>query len=164
MSRIFMFLSCMAVLSLAIGLNGCTPADDAATDAGEGTEAVSDDGDAHDDDDDGHDHDAEDAHDEGDGHDHDADDAHDEGDGHEHAEGDDHASAGSEIEASFASLSEADRAAATAQKICPVSGEALGAMGTPIKMTVKGRDIFICCGGCKGKVEADPDKYLAMLE
>jgi hypothetical protein len=64
----------------------------------------------------------------------------------------------------FASLSPEDRAAAEKQKICPVSDEPLGSMGTPIKVTVKGRDVFLCCAGCKKPIEEDPDKYLAKLD
>jgi YHS domain-containing protein len=64
----------------------------------------------------------------------------------------------------MAGLSEADRAAALAQKVCPVSGEMLGEMGTPIKVTVKGRDVFLCCESCREKLEANPDEYLAKLD
>ena len=70
----------------------------------------------------------------------------------------------SDVTDAMASLSEADRTAALAQKVCPVSGETLGAMGTPVKVTVKGRDVFLCCAGCQEKIEADPDKYLAKLD
>jgi hypothetical protein len=68
-----------------------------------------------------------------------------------------------EVTAAFASLSEADRTAALAQKICPVSDEPLGTMGTPLKVTVEGRDVFLCCEGCKKALEEDPQKYLAKL-
>jgi hypothetical protein len=64
----------------------------------------------------------------------------------------------------MAGLSETDRAAALAQKVCPVSDEMLGGMGTPIKVTVKGRDVFLCCEGCREKLEANPDEYLAKLD
>ena len=64
----------------------------------------------------------------------------------------------------LATLSEADRAAVLAQKICPVSDEELGGMGTPIKVTVKGRDVFLCCESCRDPITADPDKYLAKLD
>ncbi len=69
-----------------------------------------------------------------------------------------------ETSEALAGLSEADRAAVLAQKVCPVSGEALGEMGPPIKVTVKGRDVFLCCEGCRGKIEANPDEYLAKLD
>jgi hypothetical protein len=70
----------------------------------------------------------------------------------------------SDVTAALASLNEADRAAALAQKICPVSDEALGSMGTPIKVSVAGRDVFICCESCRDSLVADPDKYLAKLD
>jgi len=68
------------------------------------------------------------------------------------------------VPASFASLSDADRTAALAQKICPVSGEPLGEMGTPVKVTVAGRDVFLCCANCKEEIEKDPQKYLTKLD
>jgi YHS domain-containing protein len=64
----------------------------------------------------------------------------------------------------FEKLSEADRAAALAQKVCPVSGDKLGEMGTPFKVTVKGRDVFLCCPSCKEDLLKDPDKYFAKLD
>ncbi len=68
------------------------------------------------------------------------------------------------IEEAFAGLSEADRAAAEKQRICPVTEERLGLMGTPMKITVKGREVFLCCDGCEGPITDDPDAYLANLE
>jgi len=69
-----------------------------------------------------------------------------------------------EVTEAMAGLSEADRAAALAQKVCPVSDEPLGSMGAPIKVTVDGRDVFLCCEGCKESFESDPGKYLAKLD
>ena len=62
------------------------------------------------------------------------------------------------------SLSEADRQAIAAQKICPVSDEELGSMGDPIKVTVDGKDIYVCCDACVEEVKNDFAKYLAKLE
>jgi YHS domain-containing protein len=67
------------------------------------------------------------------------------------------------IAASLAQLSEEDRALAEKQRICPVSGQPLGSMGVPVKVTVKGQDVFLCCEGCKEAIEKDPDTYLAKL-
>lgn len=61
-------------------------------------------------------------------------------------------------------LNEADRKLAEKQKICPKTRELLGSMGKPYKMTLKGREIFLCCEGCKEAVEKDPDKYLKILD
>jgi hypothetical protein len=63
----------------------------------------------------------------------------------------------------LAELSPEDRAAAEAQRVCPVSGETLGAMGKPVKITVNGREVFLCCSGCEDAIRKSPDKYLAKL-
>ena len=85
---------------------------------------------------------------------------------HDHASHDhgDHAHGGdSDIAKALASLSAEDRAAAEKQKTCPVTDEPLGAMGAPIKVSVNGRHVFICCEGCKEGLQDDPDKFLAKL-
>lgn len=65
----------------------------------------------------------------------------------------------------LAKLSESDLKLALAQKTCPVGGEALGSMGTPIKVTVKDdQAIFVCCKGCIDTVKEDPEKYLAKIK
>ncbi len=69
-----------------------------------------------------------------------------------------------DVTAAMAELDKADRVAAMAQKICPVSDEPLFSMGKPIKVTVKGRDVFLCCESCREGLVADPDKYLAKLD
>jgi hypothetical protein len=66
------------------------------------------------------------------------------------------------IAASFASLSAEDREAATKQKVCPVGG-VLGTMGTPIKVSVAGHEVFICCEHCEEPLKAEPAKYLAKI-
>jgi YHS domain-containing protein len=38
-----------------------------------------------------------------------------------------------------------------AQKICPVSGKALGSMGSPLKVKIGEEHVFLCCKGCTGK-------------
>ena len=60
-------------------------------------------------------------------------------------------------------LSPEDHKSAMAQHMCPVSGEMLGTMGAPEKVDVNGKSVWICCDGCKEKLLADPDKYLAKL-
>jgi hypothetical protein len=72
--------------------------------------------------------------------------------------------AASEITAAMAELDEADRTTALAQKICPVSDEPLGAMGTPIKVNVEGRTVFICCEHCRDSLLKEPAKFLAKLD
>jgi len=65
--------------------------------------------------------------------------------------------------ANLAKLSDADRAAAEKQKVCPVSGEPLGAMAVPVKITVKDQEVWLCCPNCEEKIKGDPDTYLAKL-
>jgi hypothetical protein len=52
---------------------------------------------------------------------------------------------------------------AAAQKVCPVTGKPLGSMGTPVKVTVAGRTVLICCAGCEDALKSSPEKYLARL-
>jgi len=61
-------------------------------------------------------------------------------------------------------LSAEDQLLADKQKNCPVGGEALGSMGTPIKVMVGERAVFLCCEGCRSAVEKDPAKYLAIID
>ncbi|QDS89020.1 Archaeal TRASH domain protein [Rosistilla ulvae] len=58
---------------------------------------------------------------------------------------------------------QADAAAIAAQKVCPVMDEPLGGMGTPIKVMVGNKPIYLCCKGCIKKIQAEPAKYLAMV-
>jgi len=64
---------------------------------------------------------------------------------------------------SLAALSPEDQARAARQKDCPVMGSPLGSMGTPVKVTVAGRDVLLCCAHCRPAIEADPEKFLANL-
>jgi hypothetical protein len=60
-------------------------------------------------------------------------------------------------------LPEADRKLALAQRICPVTGAALGSMGVPVKITLRGQTVFVCCQGCVGKAKRSPDEILKKL-
>ena len=60
-------------------------------------------------------------------------------------------------------LSPEDRSIAERQKTCPVTGMALGSMGTPERQMVSGRVVFLCCGACRSKLLADPAKYIAKV-
>lgn len=82
--------------------------------------------------------------------------------GDEHTDHDHGSMAG--MEKGLSELSEADRAAAMKQHVCPVTGEMLGTMGKPIKVTVKDQDVWVCCSGCTKQLKEDPDKYLAKLQ
>jgi hypothetical protein len=73
--------------------------------------------------------------------------------------------ADAEIQEERAKLSEEDRALVEAQEWCVIpSDERLGSMGPPVKLTIKGKPVFICCKGCKSKAEKDPDQTLAKVE
>jgi hypothetical protein len=69
-----------------------------------------------------------------------------------------------EVDEAFAKLSREDREAAIAQKMCPVSDQALGSMGTPIKVTVEGRDMFVCCAGCVDELKSKFAEYEAKIQ
>jgi len=68
------------------------------------------------------------------------------------------------MKAELAKLSPEDAASAEKQHLCPVSGEMLGTMGAPKKIDVDGQQVWICCDGCKDKLLANPDEYLAKLK
>jgi hypothetical protein len=61
-------------------------------------------------------------------------------------------------------LAPADRALALRQKVCPVTGAALGSMGPPPAVVVEGRTVFLCCKGCEAELRQNPAKYLAKLQ
>jgi Cu(I)/Ag(I) efflux system membrane fusion protein len=99
------------------------------------------------------------------GHDHADHAGHDHGEhaGHDHAMPAPQGEQNEQAEA-LAKLSPEDRALAEKQKICPVSGEPLGSMGKPYKVTVEGRDVLLCCQGCEEEIKENPEKYLAKLD
>jgi Cu/Ag efflux protein CusF len=64
------------------------------------------------------------------------------------------------IKVAFDQLPADDRLLAEKQRLCPASDEPLGAMGVPIKLSIKGQTVFICCKSCKEDVEKKPDEML----
>ena len=69
------------------------------------------------------------------------------------------------IEAARAKLSPEDRALVEAQDYCAVqSKQKLGSMGVPLKLTIKGQPVFLCCKACKAKAEDEPDATLEAVE
>ena len=52
---------------------------------------------------------------------------------------------------------------AAGQGLCPVSGEALGSMGTPIVVTHEGKEVKLCCKSCIKDFNADPATYTAKV-
>jgi hypothetical protein len=69
-----------------------------------------------------------------------------------------------EVKASLDKLSREDQMLARAQRICPVSDEPLGSMDVPLKVTIEGQTVFLCCGGCKKDALANPEKTLAKVK
>jgi hypothetical protein len=60
-------------------------------------------------------------------------------------------------------LAPQERELARRQRVCPVTGEPLGSMGTPPVVVVEGRTVFLCCKGCEAELRKQPAKYLAKL-
>jgi hypothetical protein len=60
----------------------------------------------------------------------------------------------------IALLPASEQEAALRQRTCPVTGDPLGGMGKPIKVSVTGRTVFVCCEGCVDAVKNDPAAYL----
>jgi Cu(I)/Ag(I) efflux system membrane fusion protein len=60
-------------------------------------------------------------------------------------------------------LSPDDQKLALKQKSCPVTGEPLGSMGTPIKVIVQGQPVFLCCAGCETEAQEHADETLAKV-
>lgn len=55
-------------------------------------------------------------------------------------------------------------AKAVGNKHCPVSGEALGSMGTPLQVVYQGKAVNLCCKGCIKSFAKDPKGMLAKAE
>ena len=68
------------------------------------------------------------------------------------------------IKANLAKLSAEDRALAEEQRFCPVRKTSrLGSMGVPLKLSVEGQTVFVCCAGCKGAALANPKETLETI-
>jgi uncharacterized protein (TIGR03000 family) len=69
------------------------------------------------------------------------------------------------VEVNLAKLSPADRKLAEEQRFCVIQDEnRLGAMGAPVKLTLNGQAVFVCCKGCVEKAEKDADQTLAKVK
>jgi YHS domain-containing protein len=60
-------------------------------------------------------------------------------------------------------LSPEDQQLVKRQKVCPVTDQPLGSMGTPFRVIVAGRTIFVCCQSCAPALRKNPAKYLTKL-
>lgn len=69
------------------------------------------------------------------------------------------------VRAELAKLDSGDCVVAEAQKYCPILPKnRLGTMGPPVKLTLEGRTIFLCCASCEDKARANPQKTLAAVQ
>jgi hypothetical protein len=68
------------------------------------------------------------------------------------------------IQSSLAKLGAADRQLAEAQRYCPIlSDNRLGVMGVPVKLTLQGQTVFLCCKGCIKSARDNEAKTLAKI-
>lgn len=49
-------------------------------------------------------------------------------------------------------------------KVCIVTDNDLGSMGTPVTLVHEGQTVKFCCKPCVKKFKAEPQKYLAKLK
>jgi Cu(I)/Ag(I) efflux system membrane fusion protein len=69
------------------------------------------------------------------------------------------------VSSSLSKLPPEDRALAESQVTCPVlDGSRLGSMGVPVKVSLGGKSVFLCCSGCEGKAKAEPDRTAARAD
>jgi hypothetical protein len=66
--------------------------------------------------------------------------------------------------AAIKKLPAGDAEIALKQLVCPVSGEHLGSMDVPLKVTAAGQTFFLCCKGCNKDVTDDPAGVVAKLK
>jgi len=63
--------------------------------------------------------------------------------------------------AGLAAHAEEKQAEPKKQTVCPVMG---GKINKAQFVDVDGKRIYVCCAGCKGKIQADPEKYIKQLK
>jgi uncharacterized protein (TIGR03000 family) len=69
------------------------------------------------------------------------------------------------VEKNLAKLSPEDRKLAEAQKLCAVQEQVrLGAVGTPVKVMIKGQPVFLCCEACLTRAQNNPEKTLEQVK
>jgi Cu(I)/Ag(I) efflux system membrane fusion protein len=69
-----------------------------------------------------------------------------------------------EIKAALDKLRPEDRRLAKIQEVCPITGFRLGSMDVPVKIELKGRTIFLCCGSCPSKARANEQGTLDKID
>ena len=84
---------------------------------------------------------------------------------HDHKDGHDPKQTAATIEAALAKLPKTERAQADAQRYCPVMDTVrLGVMGTPLKVMIEGKPIFLCCEGCQKEAAENGKEALAKAQ
>jgi hypothetical protein len=69
------------------------------------------------------------------------------------------------VTAALNKLTPADRAAALAQRYCPIlEGSRLGSMGVPVKLELDGATVYLCCKGCIDEAKENPTKTRKRVE
>jgi Cu(I)/Ag(I) efflux system membrane fusion protein len=69
------------------------------------------------------------------------------------------------VRAGLAKLGAVDRRLAEAQRFCPVLPKSrLGSMGPPVKLTLDGEAVFLCCENCVDQAKADARKTLEVTQ
>jgi hypothetical protein len=69
------------------------------------------------------------------------------------------------VAAALGKLSDDDRKLAETQRFCAVQNEnLLGSMGKPVKLTIEGKPVLLCCAGCEADAKAHPKQTLAKLK
>jgi Cu(I)/Ag(I) efflux system membrane fusion protein len=69
------------------------------------------------------------------------------------------------IAAALGAVPAADRALAEQQGTCPIlPNSRLGSMGTPVKLTLQGETVFLCCPGCKDQATANAGKTVERVK
>ncbi len=68
------------------------------------------------------------------------------------------------LAAALAGMPVEQRRLVEAQQFCPILEQnRLGSMGTPVKVTIEGTTVFLCCDGCKKSALASPKQTLAKV-
>lgn len=75
------------------------------------------------------------------------------------------AQAEKKIASALAELAPADRKQAESQRFCAVEERnRLGSMGTPVKVLIGGKPVFLCCKGCFSHVQQNAQQTLQKAE
>jgi uncharacterized protein (TIGR03000 family) len=69
------------------------------------------------------------------------------------------------VEKNLAKLSLEDRKLAESQKLCAVQEQVrLGAVGSPVKVMIKGQPVFLCCDACLTRAQNNPEQTLEQVK